>query len=278
MIGGGALIQAGMRAVEQEDGPIRFDVTDGIAQVTLSAGDRGNPFDEAFCSRWLALVLELHGRKDARAVLIRAEGRNFSVGGDVRMFASWQEELAGRLRNAAATLHTAMAWFDRLSVPTVAAVQGVAAGGAVALTAACDVVYASECSAFTAAYPGIGFSCDAGSSVFLSRRLGNARAKRFLMENKTLDAAQAHAVGLVDHVVPQADLRAAAESAVRVLAAGPTKALGALRRLFAGEAAAGLEKQLHAEAELLAEVAETQDAAEGIRAFLEKREPKFRGY
>jgi 2-(1,2-epoxy-1,2-dihydrophenyl)acetyl-CoA isomerase len=165
-----------------------------------------------------------------------------------------------------------------MNAPMVAAVQGMCAGGMSGIIAGCDIVIAADTARFVAAYAGIGFSCDAGSSVMYTRRIGAARTRKFLLLNETMSAAQALAVGLVDENVPAESLAGRAEEVSNSLAAGPTLAFGEMRRLLASVGAHSLETQLELEAEALARVAASSDAKGALVAFSEKRRPVFEGH
>ncbi|MFV0384924.1 enoyl-CoA hydratase/isomerase family protein [Paracoccus sp. (in: a-proteobacteria)] len=252
-------------------------IGDGLAEVTLTQGKRGNPIDGPFCADMNRLSVDLATRADIRAVLIRAEGRFFSVGGDIRSFIADRDALPSIVLGWTSDLHMAIARMQRMDAPVVCAVHGDAAGGAVSLIAMADVVFAAEGVQFSAAFSMIGFCADSGSTVSLSNRMGLARAKRFLMLSETLDAAQAGAAGLVDFVLPPDDLAAAAEKQARSLATGPTLAYGAIRRSILSARTETLEAQLEHEAQALARLAATDDAWEGLTAFAERRKPAFRG-
>ncbi|WP_018990653.1 enoyl-CoA hydratase/isomerase family protein [Aromatoleum toluclasticum] len=256
---------------------IELAVRDGVAHIALNQASSGNPFNEAFCREWLAAADELAGRRDVRAILLTARGKYFSVGGDINLFADSLDQLPQRIREWTGALHMGIARFARLDAPMVAAVHGVAMGGAVALVAGCDVVYAAGRAAFGAAYPTIGYSCDAGASKTLASRMGVARARRFLLCGEMLKAEQALGCGLADFVVDDAELGAIAEGMAQRLAGGPTRAFGEIRRLFGKVTQQSFEAQLEDEAQALAAVAATQDAREGIAAFVEKRRPNFAG-
>jgi len=229
---------------------IDLELRDGVAHLALDQGDAGNPFNEAFCNEWLAVANELAARKDLRAILLTARGKYFSVGGDVRMFAQNLDELPQRIRQWTGALHMGLARFARLDAPMIASVHGVAMGGAVALISACDLVYAGRSAKFGAAYPSIGYCCDAGASRALASRMGVARARRFLLCGETLAADQAAAAGVVDFVIDDAELDDAAGEAAAGLAAGPTRAFGEIRRLFATVLSQSYEAQLEDEAGL----------------------------
>jgi 2-(1,2-epoxy-1,2-dihydrophenyl)acetyl-CoA isomerase len=162
-------------------------------------------------------------------------------------------------------------------VPVVAAVQGFAMGGGAAVFAGCDVVLAGASARIGSAFAQLGFSCDSGSSVTFTARMGAARARRFVLMAEMLGSEEALAAGLADQVVPDAQLQDDALALARQLAAGPTVAYGEIKRLFMRASAAQLEAQLEDEALTLARVSATLDAQEGIAAQVEKRKPAFQG-
>ncbi len=145
------------------------------------------------------------------------------------------------------------------------------------MIAGADIIVAETGTRFVAAYAGIGYCCDAGSSVMLSRRMGLSRARKYLLLNETLDAQTALAAGLADEVVAADALTARAEAVALQLAAGPTVAYGEIRRLLVSAASEPLDAQLEREAQALARVAGTADAREGLTAFGQKRAAKFTG-
>lgn len=257
---------------------VRLEVTeDGLAIVTLAQPDRGNPFDGAFVRAMKEVFLQLWETPGLRAVLLRAEGRNFSFGGDLKSFYPQRTQLAPIVRSWTADLHMALQRAWRLPVPMVAEVQGFAMGGAVALFAGADVVVASQSVRIGSAFAQIGFSCDSGTTVALTARMGAARAKRFVMLAEVLGSDQAYQAGLVDKVVADDALPGEALALARQLAAGPTVAFGEIKRLFMRASALEMESLLEDEALTLARVASTEDAQEGIAAQQEKRQPVFQG-
>jgi 2-(1,2-epoxy-1,2-dihydrophenyl)acetyl-CoA isomerase len=256
---------------------MRLDVRDGIARLTFTEAERGNPIDGVLCAEINEASIELSERRDLRAVLIAADGQAFSYGGDISSFLSANDELPRSIKLWTSGLHMAIARMQRMDPPIVAAVHGTCAGGMTALVAGCDLVVASAAARFVAAYAGIGYSCDAGASVTLTRRLGLQRARRFLLLNETFDAETALAAGLADEVVEPAQLETRATEVVAQLAAGPTRALGEIRRLLLSAGDQPLETQLELEAQALARIAATPDAREGVAAFAEKRRPAFTG-
>jgi 2-(1,2-epoxy-1,2-dihydrophenyl)acetyl-CoA isomerase len=256
---------------------LRLEVAEGVAHLTFTEAVRGNPIDGPLCASLSETAIQISENREIRCVLLAAEGKAFSYGGDVGAFVAGLDNLAHNIKRWTTTLHSAIARFQRMDAPLVAAVQGVCAGGMAALIAGTDVVIAADDARFTSAYAGIGFSCDAGSSVMLSRRMGLARARRFLLLNETLSAPDALAVGLVDEVVTADQLQARAQTVARQLAAGPTRAFGEIRRLLLSAQDQPLETQLELEAQALARIAGTSDARDGLTAFAQKRKPEFQG-
>jgi len=164
-----------------------------------------------------------------------------------------------------------------MRAPVVVAVQGNVAGGSVSLMAAADLVVMAETARISAAFSRIGFSPDSGSTTTVTRRIGMARARRFFLLGETLDARTALSLGLVDFVVADGAVQSEAAQIAKQLAAGPTEAFGAIKRLFCQTADRPFESQLEEEAQTLAAISRTEDAREGVRAFVEKRKPVFVG-
>lgn len=256
---------------------MKLDLADGIARLVFTEAARGNPIDGRFCTEISEIAIALSCNPDVRAVLITAEGKAFSYGGDIAQFVENLDALPGLIKGWTATINSAVARLQRMDAPIIVAVHGVCAGGMNGVIAGSDIVLASESAAFVAAYAAIGFSCDASSSVMLTRRMGVAKARHFLLTNATLTAAQALAAGLADEVLTADELIPRAEALAAKLAAGPTKAFGEIRRLLLSVSDQPLETQLEFEAQALSRIAATHDAREGVRAFAEKRKPKFIG-
>jgi 2-(1,2-epoxy-1,2-dihydrophenyl)acetyl-CoA isomerase len=249
----------------------------GLAQLIFSQPDRGNPIDQAFCSDFCDAANELSSDPTVRAVLMTAQGKAFSLGGDIRLFLQTIESLPKMILQWTADLHVGVARMQRMDAPIVAAVHGVCAGGMSAIVAGADIVIAERGARFVAAYAGIGYSPDAGSTIMYTRRMGIARTRKFLLLNEILGAEAALAVGLVDEVVEPGQLAARSEAIALQLASGPTKAFGEMRRLLSSVEDQPLEAQLELEAQALTRMAATDDAREGLKAFGEKRKPQFKG-
>ncbi|WP_029889006.1 enoyl-CoA hydratase/isomerase family protein [Polycyclovorans algicola] len=256
---------------------LQLQVTDGVAHLILNQPKLGNPFNAAFCADLGRVGGELAGRKDVRAVLLKANGDFFSVGGDVKMFSQSLDGLPNHIREWAGGLHTGVQRLARLDAPIVAAVHATAMGGAVGLLAGCDLVYCARSAKLGGAYTKIGYTCDMGATFTLASRMGLSRARRFLLLGEVLSAEEGLQCGLVDYLVDDATLQQEAEAAAVRLANGPTRAYGELRRLFTTALSQGFERQLEDEVQSLVRAAATDDAREGILAFVERRIARFRG-
>ena len=256
---------------------IRFEMNDGLAIVSLAQPARGNPFDGEFTRDFKQVFADLWDARGLRAVLLRADGANFSFGGDLKAFHPVRANLAPLVRAWTADLHMGLQRAWHLPVPIVVAVQGYAMGGGVALLAGCDVVVAAESAKFGSAFAQLGFSCDSGSSATLTARMGPARARRFVLLAEVLKSQEALAAGLADRVVADDKLQAEALELAQGLAQGPTRAYAEIKRLFLRAGSDRFEAQLEDEAHTLARIAASADAQEGIAAMVERRKPAFRG-
>ena len=253
-------------------GVVRYRLADGAAHLTLAAPDRGNPLDQAMADELFAAVRRARA-DDARVVVLRSEGKAFSVGGDVGAFAA-AEPREDMVDDLAETLHRTVSELHRMDAVVVAVVQGVAAGAGVPLAAAADLVLAGASARFTLAYTKIGFSPDGGSSL-LTASLGLHRALHLALLNPVLSAAEAQAAGLVAEVHPDDELDAAADRVVAQLLAGSRTAQVAAKRLLREVALPGAEAALRRETLSVRACAASPDGREGVDAFLAKRAPDF---
>jgi 2-(1,2-epoxy-1,2-dihydrophenyl)acetyl-CoA isomerase len=249
----------------------------GIVEVVFTDDHRGNPIDAAFCDALHEVAVQLEGMSGLRSVLFRAEGRSFSVGGDLKSLSAKLDATPALVLRMTKVLNGAIVRLQQLDAPLIAAIQGACAGGMVGFVAGCDIVIAADSAQFVSAYAAIGFSCDAGVSVTLARRMGFARARRYLLLNERLDAMSAQSAGLVDFVVCANDLIPRSKAIAAQIGSGPTQAFGEIRRLLNSAPGQTLAMQLESEALALSRVTATADAREGVTAFLQKRVPAFRG-
>jgi 2-(1,2-epoxy-1,2-dihydrophenyl)acetyl-CoA isomerase len=186
-----------------------------------------------------------------------------------------QSDRTASIRELADTFHAGLVDLTALDAPIVAEVQGATAGAGVSIALLADVVLAAETATFNLAYSGAGLSPDGGSSWLLPRTVGRRRALEIMLLNPRIDARRAEELGLVTRVVPDDTLRETAGAVIAQLAAGPTAAYDAAKRLLLRSQRSSFEDQLDAEAAEIARLAGGRTGSEGIHAFVEKRRPKF---
>lgn len=252
-------------------------VKGSVATITLNRPDRYNALNGQMVEELLEAVLACHEDRAVRAVVLTGAGQAFSAGGDVREFIEHTDTLALHIQQLLVSLHSAIASICRMSKPIIAGVNGVAAGAGMGLAMACDLAVAAESARFTMAYTKIGLPPDAGSSYFLPRLVGLRRAVELTFTNRVLTADEAKAWGLVNRVVPDAELVTAVDALANELAAGPTLALGWAKRLMFMSDQASLETHMENEAQFIGLSSQTADFREGMGAFAEKRTPIFSG-
>ena len=254
---------------------LQLEIADHVARVTLARPQMGNTIDGPFCTEFAAAGSEIAADPAIRAILLAAEGANFCFGGDVKMFAALGDRMSATVREMATSFHVGISRIARAGVPIVAAVQGACAGAGFSLALLADVLVAAENAKFTAAYSRIGLSPDGGLTHSLTRAVGIKRALDLVLTNRTLSARQAFDDGIVSRVVALDRLAADAAAVATELASGPPIALRHCKRLVIEGARESLETQLASEAESIVARAAEPDAREGIRAFLERRPPRF---
>lgn len=253
---------------------LRLDIEEGLARLRLARPAAGNAITGAMARELMDAVAACDDPA-VRAVLLTGEGPRFCVGGDLREFAKHGEGLAEHLREVTTYLHAAVSRLIRLEIPVVAGVHGAAAGAGLSLACACDLVVAGRSTRFRTAYVAIGLSPDGSLSYTLPRLVGPRRALQLLLTNPPFTAAEALEWGIVTQLVADDLVEETALALARRLAAGPTRALGAAKRLVRLEEP--LETQMEMETRAIVAAARAADGNEGVAAFLEKRAPRFTG-
>jgi 2-(1,2-epoxy-1,2-dihydrophenyl)acetyl-CoA isomerase len=261
-----------------DETPVRVEQGQGYRILTLNRPDKLNSFNEAM-HKALAAALEAAAADPAcRALVLTGAGRGFCAGQDLgdRMQAE-----GGEAPDLGATIEASYNPLVRrlraLPFPTVCAVNGVAAGAGANVALACDIVLAARSAKFIQAFARIGLIPDSGGTWTLPRLVGRARATALAMLAEPVSAEQAETWGMIWKVVDDAQLMAEATKLAAHLATQPTVGLTLIRRALDASSTNTLDEQLDLERDLQREAGRTPDYAEGVRAFMEKRPPRFTG-
>lgn len=254
--------------------PLLVEAADGIATLTLNRPAALNALDSALKAALAAAFRSVARDAAVRAVVVTGAGRAFCAGQDLREHEGNAERSAEELR---ATYNPLILALRRLEKPVIAAVNGVAAGAGVSLALACDLRLAAADASFVLAFARIGLVPDSGSTWFLPRLVGPARAAELAFLGDPVPAGEAERIGLVNRVVPGESLAAEARALALRLASAAPRALALTKRALNRSLDATLEDQLEYEAILQGLAASAADHAEGLAAFREKRAPRFTG-
>ncbi|MEE2778487.1 MAG: enoyl-CoA hydratase [Acidobacteriota bacterium] len=257
------------------------DVDDRVAIVTLNRPHKKNSLSDHLTPALREVLLTLESHPDVGCVMLTGTGDAFCSGGDVSGMGGGSKDapVKGPDERVAELIRKQEALTLRLyelAKPTVAALPGPAAGAGLSIALACDLRVASDNAFITTAFVNIGLSGDYGSSWFLNRLLGQAKAKELMFLAERIDAEECARLGLVNSVFPQESFRADAHAYAKKLANGPTVALSRMKRNINRGTLQGLRESLAMEAEHMVMSFQTEDAKEAVRAFVEKRKPNFK--
>ena len=250
----------------------------GLLTITMNRPERRNALAPDMVRGLVEAARRAADDPEVRAVLLKGAGGTFCVGGDVKSMAEGRAPLPfeTKLANLRRGMEVSRI-LHQMPKPVVAQLDGAAAGAGLSMALACDLRIASESCKITTAFAKVGFSGDYGGTYFLTQLLGAARARELYLMSPVLSAQEAHAIGMVTKVVPDAEIDAAAHELALSLAQGPSVALGYIKRNINNAEHLALEDCFDAEAIHHTRCGDTDDHKEAAKAFVEKRKPAFRG-
>jgi 2-(1,2-epoxy-1,2-dihydrophenyl)acetyl-CoA isomerase len=254
-------------------------VEDGVAVLTLNRPDRLNAMSGPMLAAMLEALPRLANDPDVGVIVLTGAGRGFCAGGDVKAMAEGRE-FSGTFEEKAQSLRSAMEvsrWLHEMPKVTIAMVRGAAAGAGLSLALACDMRVASDTARFATAFARVGYSGDFGGSWYLTQLVGTAKARELYLTADLVDAQQALALGMVNRVVPDDMLEAETMALATRLAKGPSVAYRYMKRNLNAAESGGLKDVLDLEAWGHTRSGMTEDWREATRAFVEKRQPVFKG-
>ena len=257
---------------------VLLEINERVATVTLNKPDKLNAFDHAMMQDVCGVLHRLAEDPEVRCLVLTGAGRGFCAGGDISAMATLTgAEVAtdpvARLRDdeeASRLLH-------EMPKPTIAMVNGAAAGAGLSIALSCDIRIAAESARFGTAFARVGFSGDFGGTWIMQRLVGPAKARELYFTADLIDAREAERIGLVNRTVPDDRLREETMSLARRIASGPPIALARMKRNMNLALTSDFPTLLDAEAEGQIRTGLTQDHRDAVRAFLEKRPPTFQG-
>lgn len=254
---------------------ILVDVQDSVMSITLNRPEALNAFSPDMMDGLMEAIQEAKVNSDIRVVVLSGAGRSFSAGGDVKGMGGQKSPIdaydhIGRLNELILAMR-------ELEKPIIGAVHGFAAGAGFNLALACDMIIAAEESKFVLSFAKVGLVSDGGGSFFLTRLVGPHKAKELLFHAEPITAKQAYELGILNQVHPQETLKEEVMKVAEKLSKGPGKAYGFMKRLVNQAMVSDLDEILEQERITQATMITTEDHKEGVRAFVEKREPLFKG-
>ena len=256
---------------------IVYEARDGVAHVRFNRPDGANAVNPTFSRDLREVMLEIEHDDAVRSVSVTAEGKVFCAGGDLKEFHQAGAALPKLAADMLVDFHGAIYKMNRMPKPVVAGVNGAAGGAGLSIMAAFDLVVAGQSAKFTMAYTRAGVTPDGTSTYFVARHIGLRRMLDLTLTNRVLSADEAESWGLVNRVVPDADVDAATAELAQQLADGPAWAIGQAKRAVYAGYESSLETAGEFEGALITEAMSRHDGQEGIAAFAQKRAADFTG-
>ncbi len=255
---------------------ILYEVSDGVGTITLNRPEVMNAFGGTMREDLLELLRQARDDSRVRCVVITGTGKAFCAGGDIASMAELQARddtavILQRMDVGSEVVHLLRA----MPKPVIAAINGAAAGAGLNLALACDMRLGAESARLSASFVKIALIPDWGGTYLLTQLVGTAKSMELMMTGDRIDAAEALRLGLFNRVIPDAAFRDEVNALARSLANGPAAALAQIKRAAYQGATGTLAEALETEARAQRELFLSDDAREGMRAFIEKRAPRF---
>ena len=251
-----------------------FTVEAGVAIITLNRPDKLNSFDNSMGANLQTVLDHCLDNDEIRCVLLTGSGRGFCAGQDLEEAVSGISEIEEHVENKYNPLVRKIRAIEK---PVIAAVNGVAAGAGANLAFCCDIIVAAESAKFIQSFVNIGLIPDTGGTYFLPRLVGLHRASVMMMLGEKVTSEEAQDLGLVYKIFPDSELMEGALALAKRMAEMPTRGIGLTKKALNYSLRNTLNEQLAVERDLQGMAGRTEDNAEGINAFLEKRKPSFKG-
>jgi len=251
---------------------------DGVATITLNRTTSFNAFNLEMAKELVDVIEKCAKNVRIKVLIITGAGKAFCSGGDLKAAKEWPSDNRGDFfRQLTKFFHRLILDIRMMPKPVIASVNGPAAGGGLSLALACDLRIASNRATFRQAYTSVALVPDGGFTFYMPRLVGLGKTSEFIFLDRKLNAEEAERLGLVNQVVPEAELKEATLEVAKRLARGPSLAFAKAKSLLNRAQVNSLESQLENERQEIGLSGETEDFQEALSTFFEKRKPKFLG-
>lgn len=255
---------------------VQLTIEEGTAFIALNRPKVYNSFNREMALHLQSVLQDCEKNNSIRAIVLTGNGKAFCAGQDLKEVTTPSEN-PGFQKILEEHYNPIVSQIRNSSKPIIAAVNGVAAGAGANIALACDIVLAHENASFIQAFSKIGLIPDSGGTFFLPRLIGFQKASALALLGDTIKADEAERIGMVYKVVPDQEFEATTKQLAHKVAQMPTYALGLIKKAFNASLQNSLEEQLALESEYQIKASESEDYTEGVKAFMEKRKPTFKG-
>jgi 2-(1,2-epoxy-1,2-dihydrophenyl)acetyl-CoA isomerase len=254
-----------------------YDVSDRVATITLNRPDKLNAFTGEMIDTWASSLAKAQADEQVNVIVVTGNGRAFCAGGDVARMGDGEPTPLQHKNQLWDHIHRIPKTLEGVDKPVIAMVNGLTVGAGMGMSLMCDVRIAAESARFSTGYVRVGLVPGDGDTYFLPRLVGSAKALELLWTADFIEAADALRLGIVNRVVPDGQLKEATYAFARQIADGPQVPIRMIKRLVYQSLRLDLRTHLDLVSSHMAVVRRTEDHAEGVAAFKEKRPAKFKG-